>query len=411
MKSNNSTLSDRPGDHPALGKSGSAFSTAISTQCAPEITPRTWTLPAVKALTTSPPFDVSAMDGYAVRAGDVPASGIALPLAGASKAGLAAVPTLSHGTCMRIFTGAPVPAGADAIVIQEDVESDGERIVFRTAAQRGLFIRKAGLNFAEGAEVVAAGRVLTARDIGLLAASGHDSILVHRRPRVAVLSTGDELVASGTGIGPGRIFDANRPALLALVRAWGGEASDLGIAGDDDAAITAALQGLDADLLLITGGASVGDHDRVRPTLQALGLSFEFWKIRMRPGKPLMFGTLGDMPVLGLPGNSVSALVCAVLFLKPAIGALAGHDASGPRFENARLVSPIGKTGERDDYLRATVSLDDGALLVEAFSEQDSSMLAVLASANALLFRPAGAAPAVAGETVKVVRLDTLPGF
>ncbi len=365
----------------------------------------------VKAVVTSPPFDVSAMDGYAVHAADVPSAGTVLPLAGVSKAGIPAVPTLAPGTCMRIFTGAPVPTGADAIVIQEDVDADGGRITFRVKAEAGLYVRRAGLNFNAGAQVVAAGRVLTARDIGLLAAAGHDRIAVRRRPRIAVLSTGDELAADMETSGPGRIFDANRPALIALVRAWGGEPVDLGVAGDDDAAITTALSGLKADLLLVTGGASVGDHDRVRPALQALGLSFNFWKIRMRPGKPLMSGMLGNMPVLGLPGNPVSALVCALLFLEPAICALTGRDAAGPKFETARLSAPIGKTGERDDYLRAVVTTDDHGLSVAAFPQQDSSMLALLASANALLFRPAGALPAEAGEPVQIVRFDGIAGF
>lgn len=366
---------------------------------------------SVKAMVTSPPFDVSAMDGYAVRAAEVSSAGMALRLVGVSRAGIPAVPTLATGTCMRIFTGAPVPIGADAIVIQEDVDADGSRVVFRVKAEAGLHVRKAGLNFSVGAEIVPAGRVLTARDIGLLAAAGHDRIAVRRRPRIAVLSTGDELAANADAGGPGRIFDANRPALIALIRAWGGEPVDLGIAGDDDGAITAALSGLKADLLLVTGGASVGDRDRVRPVLQALGLSFNFWKIRMRPGKPLMSGMLGTMPVLGLPGNPVSALVCALLFLEPAICALTGRRADGPTFETARLSAPIGKTGERDDYLRAVLTVDDAGLSVEAFPQQDSSMLALLASANALLFRPAGAPPAAAGETVKVVRFDVLSGY
>lgn len=363
------------------------------------------------ALTRSPPFDVSAMDGYAVLTADVPEAGATLPISGASKAGIPAVPTLCPRTCMRIFTGAPVPSGADAIIIQEDVEAEGGKAVFRSAAVEGLHIRRAGLNFDKGDGIVDAGRTLTARDVGLLAAAGHASVAVRHRPRVAVLSTGDEVAAGMADAGNGQIIDANRPALTALIRAWGCDAIDLGIAGDNDAAITSTLEGLDADLLVVTGGASVGDHDRVRPALQALGLSFNFWKIRMRPGKPLMFGALGGMPVLGLPGNPVSALVCSLLFLRPAIATMTGGDGSGPQFENARLTAPIGRTGNRDDYLRATVAMEDGALTVEAFPEQDSSMLAFLARANALLFRPADAPPAAAGETVKVVRLDTIAGY
>lgn len=366
---------------------------------------------AVTALTRSPPFDVSAMDGYAVRTADVPQAGVALHISGSSKAGVPTVPTLAAGTCMRIFTGAPVPSGADAIVIQEDVEPAGDRITFNAAAVDGQHIRRAGLNFEKGDAIMEAGRTITARDVGLLAAAGRLTVAVRRRPRVAVLSTGDEVAASVADAGSGQILDANRPALTALIRAWGGEPIDLGIAVDHDVAITCALKGLDADLLLVTGGASVGEHDRVRPALQALGLSFNFWKIRMRPGKPLMFGTLAGLPVLSLPGNPVSALVCSLLFLKPTITAMTGGDDSGPRFENARLIAPLARTGNRDDYLRATVQMEDGVLAVEAFPQQDSSMLALLARANALLFRPAHAPPALAGETVKVIRLDATAGY
>lgn len=365
----------------------------------------------LEALTTSPPFDVSAMDGYAVRMADMTPAGAGLPLVGESKAGIPAVPTLGQGTCMRIFTGAPVPIGADAIMIQEDAEVGSGRVVFRGEPVAGLHVRRAGLNFKAGDEIIKAGHTLTARDTGLLAAAGHRSITVRRRPRIAVLSTGDEVATSLTDASNGQVPDANRPALIALIRAWGGEPVDLGIAGDDDAAIVSALRGLVADLLLITGGASVGDHDRVRPALQTLGLAFTFWKIRMRPGKPLMFGSLGSVPVLGLPGNPVSALVCSLLFLKPAIAAMTGGDNSGPLFETARLTSSIGKTGDRDDYLRAVVAMDDGCLTVEAFQQQDSSMLALLAAANALIFRPAGAPPASVGETVKVVRFDAIAGY
>jgi molybdopterin molybdotransferase len=365
----------------------------------------------VTSRVTSPPFDVSAMDGYAVRSKDVSDVGISLPLSGVSKAGLIEVPDLQPGTCMRIFTGAPVPIGADAIVIQEDAERAGETVRFLAAAKDGLHIRKAGLNFGLGDQILQAGRTLTARDIGLLAAAGYDAIPVRQRPRIAVLSTGDELAVGGTAASQNAIHDANRPGLMAAIRAWGGIPIDLGIAGDDDEAIISALSSLDADLLVISGGASVGDHDRVRPALQTLGLSFDFWKIKMRPGKPLMSGTLGTTPVLGMPGNPVSALVCSYLFLRPAIAAMTGAQDTGPDFENARLRGAIPKTGDRDDYLRAVVTFDDGVMYVEAFDQQDSSMLYLLAQSNAFLFRPAGALAAEAGETVKVLRLETVPGF
>lgn len=366
---------------------------------------------SVHALISSPPFDVSAMDGYAVRLADVPSAGISLPLAGTSKAGIPTVPRLEPESCIRIFTGAPVPTSADAVIIQEYTEQDGERVRFLTTAGPGENIRKAGINFLPGEEIVRAGHLLHARDVGLLAAAGHTSVTVRKRPRVAVLSTGDELAQKTDGTSNGQILDANRPALMAAIRAWGGVPIDLGIAGDRDDAITQAIKGVDADLLVVSGGASVGDHDRVRPTLQALGLSFNFWKIRMRPGKPLMFGSLGDTPVLGMPGNPVSALVCSLLFLQPAIAALTGGDGGGPEFENARLTVPIGRTEDRDDYLRAIVRLNDGDLTAEAFPQQDSSMLALLAASNSLLFRPAGSPAAQPGEIVKVVRFGMVPGF
>lgn len=361
----------------------------------------------VNALVTSPPVDVSSMDGYAVRAADVASPNIELPLSGVSRAGTDAVPTLHPMTCMRIFTGAPVPLNADAIIIQEDTAASGDSVRFLVAASEGAHIREAGLNFSPGRRVLKDGHTITARDIGLLAASGHKTVYVRRRPRIAVLSTGDELTED---LGEARalgVLDANRPALMAVIRAFGAIPVDLGIARDDDAAIAAALADLDVDMLVVSGGASVGDHDRVRPLLLSLGLKFSFWKIRMRPGKSLMFGQLGETPVLGMPGNPVSALVCALLFLKPAIATLLGAAGSEPIFENARLTTPIAKTGERDDYLRATLTVRGGDLFVEPHRQQDSAMFAVLSESNALLVRPAGAAAANAGDTVKIIRFDT----
>lgn len=366
---------------------------------------------AERARVDSPPFDVSAMDGFAVRAFDVPDAGRALPVAGESRAGTAPVPTLKPGTCMRIFTGAPVPAGADSIIIQEDTErlEDG-RIRFSAPAVLGGHVRGKGMSFRTGDVCVREGRVLTARDVGLLAAAGHAGVDVFRRPRIGVLSTGDELARWSRKAGAGQIHDANRPALKSAIRAWGGTPVDLGIVPDDPEAIAEAVKGSASDLLVITGGASVGDYDHVRPALEASGMRLTFWRIRMRPGKPLLFGELFGLPVLGMPGNPVSALVCSLLFLRPAIAAMTGASAA-PLFERATLLAPIGKTGVRDDYLRARVGYGPNGLVAEAFPVQDSSMLAVMAEAGGLIRRKAGAPPAAAGETVDVLRFDLAGGF
>lgn len=369
------------------------------------------TTAAVKALINSPRFDVSAMDGYAVSSADVAVPKTVLRLSGESRAGGPATITLDSMTCMRIFTGAPIPTGADAVVVQEDVDTDLGYVRFPVATIKGQHVRKKGLNFAIDGTVIPAGRRLVARDIGLMAAAGHSSVSVTRRPRVAILSTGDELARNDEIAAAEQIYDGNRPALMAAVIAWGGVPEDLGIAGDDDTAIRAALVDVDADMLVLNGGVSVGDHDRVRPALKAMGLSVDFWKVNMRPGKPLMFGSLHGIPVLGLPGNPVSALVSALLFLRPAIAAMLGSAASGSDYENARLTRPLGPTGPRDDYLRASLSLSEQGLVVEPFEEQDSSMLAILSAANALLVRPANSPVANAGELVKVLRFDVLSGF
>ena len=369
------------------------------------------TAAAVNALINSPRFDVSAMDGYAVSSADVAVPGTVLQLSGESRAGGPATIALEPMTCMRIFTGAPIPRGADAVVVQEDVDTETSHVRFSLATTKGLHIRKRGLNFAMDATVIPPGRRLAARDIGLIAAAGHPSVSVTRRPRVAILSTGDELARNDEIAAAEKIYDGNRPALMAAVIAWGGVPQDLGIAGDDDTTIRAALVDVDADMLVLNGGVSVGDYDRVRPALRAMGFSIDFWKVNMRPGKPLMFGSLHGIPVLGLPGNPVSALVSALLFLRPAIAAMLGSAATGWDYENARLTRPLGPTGRRDDYLRASLSQSEHGLVVEAFEEQDSSMLSILSAANALLVRPASSPGARAGEMVKVLRFDVLSGF
>jgi molybdopterin molybdotransferase len=358
----------------------------------------------------SPPFDVSAMDGYAVRTFDVPDAGISLPLLGESRAGASPIPVLKSGTCMRLFTGAPIPAGADSVIIQENALPDNGNILFTAAAVLGQHVRTKGGSFRLNDTCLENGRTVTARDIGFIAAAGHSAIEVVRRPRIGVLSTGDELARWSRKAGPGQIHDANRPALKAAIRAWGGTPVDLGIAPDDPGAIADAVKGSASDLLVITGGASVGDYDHVRPALETIGLRLAFWKIRMRPGKPLLFGEIFGLPVLGMPGNPVSALVCALLFLRPAIAAMMGTSAELP-LETARLLAPLGPTGERDDYLRARIVSRPGGLEVEPFGVQDSSMISVLAQSNGLIRRVANAPSAEAGEYVDIVRFDLCAGF
>ena len=285
----------------------------------------------VNARVTQPPNAVSAMDGYAVRAADVTSIPVALTVTGAVPAGALFEGRVGPGEAVRIFTGAPLPDGADAIVIQEDTEAAGDQVTVKESSPAGHYVRPAGLDFAEGDAGPQAGRHLTARDVGLIAAMNHPWVQVHRRPRVAILATGDEVVMPGDPLGPSQIISSNGLSLAAFVRACGGDPIQLGIAPDRSerlAELAAGARG--ADLLLTAGGASVGEHDLVQSALEGQGLKLDFWKIAMRPGKPLMFGHLGETPMLGLPGNPVSALVCALLFARPALNRLRGARRPGP---------------------------------------------------------------------------------
>jgi molybdopterin molybdotransferase len=358
---------------------------------------------------TQPPFAVSAMDGYAVRAADVATVPARLRVVGAAPAGSAFPGTVGAGETVRIFTGAPVPAGADCIVIQEDTSRDGDWVTVDEGAPSGRYIRPEGLDFRAGAHGIAAGRVLTARDIGLAAAMNRPWLLVRRRPRIAVLPTGDEVVMPGDPIGPHQIVSSNGLALGALITACGGIPLQLGIALDDPASLQLMAEGAaGADMLVTTGGASVGEHDLVQSALAAKGLELDFWKIAMRPGKPLMVGRLKGTPMLGLPGNPVSSLVCGLLFLKPAIEALLGIDRGGEPQRTARLAVPLAANDRRQDYLRAqTRHGDDGALEVEPFARQDSSMLSLLARADCLVVRPPLAPAAQPGDRVSIIPFAT----
>lgn len=353
-----------------------------------------------------PAADVSAMDGYAVRAGDA-AAGAVLAVVGTSAAGHPWAGPIGPGEAARIFTGAHVPAGADSIVLQEDTAADGQRVSINEAAQPGRHIRPYGQDFKRGETVLRAPRKLTARDIGLLAAMNVAAPSVYRRPRVGVLSTGDEVVMPGEPIGPGQLVSANGPALCAFVAAQGGLPVHLGVARDDAASL-AAMAGAarDLDMLITTGGVSVGDHDLIARVLGANGLKTTFHKIAMRPGKPLLFGELKGTPFFGLPGNPVSALVCAILFVGPALARLQGLPGHAPPTVPARLTTGLKANDKRQDFLRATLEREYGALRVTPYPKQDSAMLSTLARADGLVVRMPFAPEAKPGDTVDVIVLD-----
>lgn len=361
----------------------------------------------VAARVTQPPVSVSAMDGYAVRAADVADVPATLTVVGAVPAGGRFEGTVGEGEAVRIFTGAALPDGADAIVIQEDTERDGDRVTVTEGVAQGRYVRPAGLDFREGDVLLEAGRALSARDIGLAAAMNVPWLRVRRKPRVALLATGDEIALPGEALGPTRIVSSNTFALDGLVRAAGGEPVTLGIATDDRDSIRALAEGArGADFLITTGGASVGEHDLVQDALGDIGLELDFWQIAMRPGKPLMFGRLGDTPMLGFPGNPVSSMVCGVLFLLPALSAMLGRPPADETFESARLGADLGQNDRREDYLRAKLERNaDGEMVAMPFPKQDSSMFSRLAAADCLIVRPPHAEPAKAGERVSIVRL------
>jgi molybdopterin molybdotransferase len=367
------------------------------------------TAEGVAARLTQPPADVSAMDGYALRAVDGVLDA-ALIVIGAAPAGHPFDGQVGPGQAVRLFTGSLVPSGADAILLQEDATRDGDSVRVNEAVIAGRHIRRAGQDFAVGDVVIPAGRRMTARDVGLAAAANHPWMSVHRRPRVAILATGDEIAMPGEPIPPGGIVSSNSHALAALVRAAGGEPMILPIAKDEHAAIGAvadSVQGM--DMLVTTGGASVGDHDLVISALQARGMTLDFWQIAMRPGKPLLFGQLGSTPVLGLPGNPVSAMVCAILFLLPALSRLTGLPAGPPPVSTAVLGAAVKANDKRADYLRAMVTTDEaGRTVVTPFPVQDSAMLRRLAHADALILRAPHAPALSEGAEVGIIRLDSL---
>ena len=357
---------------------------------------------------TQPPSAVSAMDGYALRAADIAQVPASLRLVGESAAGRGFAGKVGAGEAARIFTGAPVPAGADVVVIQENTRRDGERVEILQSESAGRNIRRAGIDFSAGEVLLKRGTRLAARHLALAAAMNHAQLPVARKPRVAILATGDELVLPGANPGPDQIVTSNSFALTATIEAAGGACIDLGIARDSmaalDAAIAAALS-RKADVLVTLGGASVGDHDLVQKALTKAGMELEFWKIALRPGKPMMHGAIGAMRVLGLPGNPVSAIVCGLLFAVPLVRALsgdlyAGADPSQP----ARLGADLPANDMRRDYLRARLNSGaDGLPTATPESRQDSSMLRVLTEAACLIIREPHALAARAGEACRII--------
>src|SRR5690242_4777049 len=358
---------------------------------------------------TQPPQAMSAMDGYAVRAADAAQVNAKLRVIGEVAAGRPFDRALGKGEAARIFTGGVIPEGADAVVIQEDTIADGDGITITEVAATGRHIRPAGVDFREGDLLLKAGRRLTERDLSLAASMNYPELPVRRRPKLALLATGDELVMPGSQPGPGQIVYSNGYALLALARSEGADTVDLGVAADTMEATTAGIRRAHeagADILVTTGGASVGDHDLVKDALEAEKVTMAFWKIAMRPGKPMMHGRLGPMRVVGVPGNPVSSYVCTWLFVVPLIRALSGRKRVHHTRETALLGRDLGANDMREDYLRARLEeRDDGTLIAVPVNHQDSSLLANLAVAQALVVRAPFAPAAKAGARCEILRL------
>ena len=360
------------------------------------------------ATRTQPPFDASAMDGYAVIAADVTAPPVTLTVIGESAAGNRYGGALSSGQAVRIFTGAPLPAGADAIIIQENTTREGDQVTITEGQPDPAHLRRQGFDFAVGDELIPKDVILNARTVTLAAAMGHGSLPVRRRPRAAILATGNELVLPGEPAGPDQIVCSNPFGIAALARQAGAEAVFLGIAKDtrEDIAdkVTAARE---ADIIVTIGGASVGDHDLVIPVLKDMGMELDFWRIAMRPGMPFIFGRLGQQIILGLPGNPVSAMICARIFMVPLIRRMLGLDALDFAMEQLPLSAPVEENGPRQHYMRATITpTTDGRHTVTPVRSQDSSLLAALAKAAVLIVRPPHAAAMSPGDIVTIIHLD-----
>ena len=361
---------------------------------------------AVTASRDQPPYDASAMDGWAVRQADLGAG--PLRVQGESAAGHPYDAPLEPGSAVRVFTGAAVPAGADRVVMQEEAERVGDRVRF-TPVGDTRHVRPRGGDFRAGDVLLPRGARIDPWRLMLAASAGRGELAVAPRPRIAILSTGEEIVEAGAPAGDHQIFESNGPALAARAAAWGALATRLKPARDEEAAIAAAVEGADAELIVTVGGASVGDHDLVKPALARLGLEIAVASVNVRPGKPTWFGRLADgRRVLGLPGNPASALVCAELFLRPLLLTWQGADPAFP-LRPVRLLEPLPATGPREHWMRAKLeSSPDGAVLARTFPDQDSSLVAVFAASDALIRRPAGAPPLPVGAVVDALGLERL---
>jgi molybdopterin molybdotransferase len=362
------------------------------------------------ATRTQPPAAMSAMDGYAVRAADA-TLGATLKVIGEVAAGQPFDQSLKSGEALRIFTGGVMPDGADAVVIQEDTARDGDDVAIHEAATIGKNIRAAGIDFRQGDVLLTKGTRLTDRALSLAAAMNHPSVPVHAKPKVALLATGDELVLPGTIPAPGQIVCSNVFALRALAQSEAADVMDLGISKDTIADTARAIRKAresNADILITTGGASVGDHDVVKRALESEGVDMAFWRIALRPGKPMMFGQLGSMRVIGLPGNPVSSYICAFLFLVPLLRSLSGQNVLEHPLEKATLGRALPANDQRQDYLRAQLTRDaNGHWIATPVPHQDSSLLANLAAAQALIVRAPHAAEAAAGTPCNILRLPS----
>ncbi len=361
----------------------------------------------VAARVTQPPFDASAMDGYALRAADASRIDTELTVIGSAAAGHAFSGAVAEGQAVRIFTGAPLPDGADSVLIQEDAEKlEGDRIRTKFAVTKGRHVRPRGQDFTEGETVLSAGTVLDFSHVTVSAAMNYSELSVHRRPRIAILATGDELVQPGNMPGAAQIIASNTFGIAALVKDNGGEVLDLGIVNDREADIAAAIaraRAARADVLVTLGGASVGDHDLVQTTLRNAGMELDFWRIAMRPGKPLMVGRLEDMQVLGLPGNPVASLVTGMLFLEPLVRKLARLPERRRQIEGT-TAAMLPSNDQRQDHLRAKLTRDrDGNVVAEAFDKQDSSMMKIFAHSDGLIIRPPHAPELPAGAPCPIL--------
>jgi molybdopterin molybdotransferase len=356
---------------------------------------------------TQPPFDASAMDGYAVRAEDVAVLPATLRLIGRSLAGAGFGRSVGRGEAVRIFTGAPVPQGADTIVIQEDAEETHGVVTVKEAAA-GRYIRPRGQDFREGEVLLIAGTRLGPRELMLVAAMNLAELPVRRKPKVAILATGDEVVPPGSELGKDQIVSSVPYGLAALIERTGGEAMSLGIARDEpESLVTLARSGSAADILVTIGGASVGERDLVASALKSEGLELDFWKIAMRPGKPLLFGRIGSQRVVGLPGNPVSALVCAHVFLVPMLERMLGLTGDARPEPEAVLGEEVQANGPREHYMGAISEWrEDGMRIVRPLPSQDSSLVAGLARADCLIVRAPDAPSLASGARVRIVPLD-----